>query len=121
MEERWITIGSYVDIRVANSEAEILNASGVSCNLVFYDHDAVLFIKPEPQDWIFMEILEGDFDEASILLELEPYTIEDFEASSQFNEQYESEKEEAQKEREKLHWYWGVFLAIPIIIRLIMG
>ncbi|MEL6194592.1 MAG: hypothetical protein AAFR66_21210 [Bacteroidota bacterium] len=121
MEERWITIGSYVDIRVANSEAEILKASGVSCKLVFYDHDAVLFIKPEPQDWIFMEILEGDFEEASILLELEPYTVEDFEASSQFNEQYESEKEEVQKEREKLHWYWGIFLAIPIIIRLIMG
>ncbi|MEM9932748.1 MAG: hypothetical protein AAF824_04015 [Bacteroidota bacterium] len=121
MEERWITIGSYVDIRDANAEAETLKASGISCKLIFYDHDSVLFIKPKPEDWIFMEILEGDFEEASILLDLEPYTVEDFETSSSFTADYQNEKEQVEQEREKLHWYWGLFLAIPIIIRLIIG
>lgn len=117
MQERWITISSYDDIREANAHAELLKNNGINCKTILYEPDAVLFIEPQEHDWVYLEIFEGDFEHAAELLKLEPYTLEDFERTEGATHQSEAQSQTVDRGSDMI--FWGGIVSIVVVLRLL--
>lgn len=117
-DERWITISSYSDIRNANDDADLLKSQGVYCKTVLYEPQAVLFVVPGVQDWVFLEIYEEDFELAADILDLEPYTVDDFENADREGNQLERDNMEEERSNNML--FWGGLVSLVIIIKLLI-
>ncbi len=117
-DERWITITSYSDIRDANADADLLKSQGIHCKTVLYEPEAVLFVEPMAHDWIFLEIYEEDFELAADVLDLEPYTVDDFERDEVAN--YEDAKDEMEEHRSNRVLFWGGIVSLVLLIKLLV-
>lgn len=115
MEERWITIGSYSDIRQANADADLLKTNGVHCRTNLDEPDSAFIIERRRDDWVFLEIEERDFEEAADLLGLEPYTVDDFIQQEDREQLY---AEERQNRRTSIFLWWGL-VSIVVLIKLL--
>ncbi len=112
MEENWLIIAGFSNPREANLAAEELKAQGVDCHTVIGEGGEWMVEGPDTADWIFLEVKEEDYDLAIDILQIDPMTIEEVEASYSFNEN---------RERKRKGWFvfWTGLFSCVVILRLL--
>ena len=111
MEERWIILASYARIPEANQDADTLKEEGVNCQIIVGEPGRTLSMGDSEDPWIYLEVLEVDFELAADILELEPSTIEDF-------DEFAPNPEKESRRRSGLY-FWGGLFSLLILARLL--
>lgn len=109
MQERWIILTTYTDIRLANADADLLKLSGIPCHVTWNDPDKALFLfNDEVEDWVSLEVREEDYETAADFLELEAHTVETISFDP-------TPPSQLSKRKRNLLWLSGLFTAIVLL------
>jgi len=83
MEENWLVIAGFGNIREANTVAAELKSHGIPCHTVTADGGEwmVNTLGYSETKWIYVEVREEDYDEAIDILQLDPITVEELQNS----------------------------------------
>jgi hypothetical protein len=112
MEENWLIIAGFSSPKEANIAASELKAEGIDCHTVVGDGGAWMFNSNDSADWMYLEVREEDYDDAIEILQIDPMTIEEFEASY-------TKSEERDKKRRSWFTIWAGIFSGVIIFRLL--
>lgn len=112
MEENWLIIAGFSNPKEANYAADELKSEGVDCHTVIGEGSEWMAQGVDSSNWIYVEVKEEDYDLAVEILEIDPLTIEEFEAS------YTHSEENTHKKRNWFTLWAGIFSGI-IVLRLL--
>lgn len=110
MQEQWIILTGYADIQKANSDAGFLKSEDIPCRTVL-DHPHSVLGFDDSGEWIFIEVLAEDYEDAADLLELEPEVLE------KMDQLHEHPYRDAK--RKTALYFWGGIVSAIVIFRLL--
>ncbi|RMG22214.1 MAG: hypothetical protein D6730_16940 [Bacteroidetes bacterium] len=116
MQDRWIILTTYYDIRDANEDADKLNLAGIRCQVVTYDAGHALFPLEDEEQWIGLEVQEDDYEAAADLLDLRPHTVESIYEEVPVAPNAGAER----RKRNRRLWIWSGIVLGAILLRLMM-
>lgn len=112
MEENWLIIAGFSNPKEANYAASELKSEGVDCHTIIGEGAEWMAGGADSADWIYLEVKEEDYDLAVEILQIDPMTIEEFEAS------YSHHEVRDQKKRGWFTFWAGIFSGV-IILRIL--
>ncbi len=108
MYEDWIILAKFTKLPEANECADILKEEGIDCHIIFGEPEKAFTLGEDRHPWIYLEVLEADFDEAADILDLEPIHYNDI------NDFYENPGRETRR-RDNLLLWGGIFGGIALL------
>lgn len=112
MEENWLIIAGFSNPKEANYAAEELKSEGIDCHTIIGEGAEWMAQGVDSANWIYLEVKEEDYDDAVEILQIDPMTIEDFEAA------YANSETINRKRKGWLTFWAGLFSGV-VILRLL--
>jgi len=113
MDDRWIALSTYAEMRDVNADADFLKSMGIDCKVSWNEPEQAFFVVPDHRDhWILLKVHEDDYEEAAEILELEPYTIETIYS------EHHTPAREGKRKRGLL--FWGSIFSAIIVLKLLV-
>ena len=81
MEENWLIIQGFTNPRDANYAAAELKSHGLACHTVVGEGGEWNAMGADAANWMFLEVKVEDYDAAIEILQIDPTTVEEVEAS----------------------------------------